>query len=313
MMMKDLISKDKLVKAPDMSDPISLWTDYSELLCLTADDQCIDQDQLCSAALKSDDFASFSERRQKNRKEALTTKYKDVYDHVGLRGQLLEDIYPFDVNNDGQLCVKSGDMSELQQLYLLLLCASNLNYMHSITSLTSDFEVVSLLYMRKLFPGMTFKLFGSSNTNTYLQPSDIISDNKLSDRIISLSKFISVSYNEKTVCKLSPHDHGDGGLDLVGVKPLGDNRRAIPVIFGQCACSPDQWAAKQNSISDAQWSRYLQTWETSFQRYIFIPVWYMNSDKQFENELKLSCCVVVDRLRLLKMADNTFISKCSSK
>lgn len=313
MKMKDLISKDKLVKAPDMPDPINLWTDYSELLCLTADDLCIDQDQLCSSALKSDDFASFSERKKKNRKETLTTKFKDVYDHVGLRGQLLGNIYPFIVNKDGQLCVKSGNLSELQQLYLLLLCASNLNYMHSITSLTSDFEVVSLLYMRKLFPGMTFKLFGSSNTNTYLQPLDIISDKKLSDRIISLSKFISVNYIEKTVSKLSPLNNGDGGLDIVGIKPLGDNRRAIPVIFGQCACSPDQWAAKQSSISDAHWSRYLQTWETSFQRYIFIPVWYMNHDKQFEDELKLSYCVVIDRLRLLQLADSTFISKCSSK
>lgn len=312
MMMKDLISNDKLVKAPDTSEPINSWTDYSELLCIIAYDGHIDQDQLCSAAIKSDDFAVLSDRKQKNRKENLTTKFKDVYDHIALRQQLLGENYPFEIDPDDQLCFKSDDLTGLQKLYVLLLCASNLSYMTSNTSLTSDFEVVSLLYMRTLFPGMTFKLFGSSNTNTSLQPTDVINDSKLSDRIISLSKFISVTYNEKTLACLSPHDLGDGGLDLVGVRPLGDERKSIPVIFGQCACSPEQWPSKQQSISETQWSRFLQTWETSFQRYMFIPVWYMNSDKQFENELKLSKCVIVDRLRFMKLADHSFINMCSS-
>lgn len=311
-MMEDLISNDKLVKAPDTSEPINSWTDYSELLCIMADNQHIDQDQLCSAVIKSDDFALLSERKQKNRKETLTTVFKDVYDHIALRRQLLGDSYPFEIDTDGQLFFKSEGITGLQRLYVLLLCASNLAYMSSSTSLTSDFEVVSLLYMRSLFPGMEFKLFGSSNTNTFLQSSDLISDAKLSDRIISLSKFISVTYNEKTVTSLSPQNTGDGGLDLVGVKSLGDERKAIPVIFGQCACSSEQWPAKQDSICDTHWKRFLDTWETSFQRYMFIPIWYMNSEKQFENELKLSECVIVDRLRFMRMADNTFISKCSS-
>lgn len=311
-MMDNLISKDKLVKAPSTSDPINSWTDYAELLCLVADDKHIDQDQLCSAAIKSDDFASLSELKQKNRKEALTTVFKDVYDHIALRRQLLGVGYPFEIDEDEQLCLKEEGITGLQKLYIFLLCASNLAYMTSITSLTSDFEVVSLLCMRSLFPGMDFRLFGSRNTNEYLMPADVINDPKLSDRIISLSKFISVAYNEKTVTSLSSHNSGDGGLDIVGVKPMGDERKAIPVIFCQCACSPEQWYAKQHSISDIHWKRFLQTFETSFQRYMIIPVWYMNSHKQFENELKLSECVIVDRLRIMNFADDTFIKKCSS-
>lgn len=311
-MMNSLISKGKLVKAPETSAPINAWTDYAELLCLVEDNQHIDQDQLCSAAIKSDDFASITVRKNRNKKEALTTIFKDVYDHIALRCQLLGESYPFEIDEDEQLCFKEESITGLQKLYVLLLCASNLAYMTSFLGLTSDFEVVSLLYMRSLFPGMDFKLFGSSNTNGFLQPSDVINDTKLSERIISLSKFISVTYNENTVTSLSPHNLGDGGLDIVGVKSLGDERKAIPVIFGQCACSPEEWSAKQHSISDTHWKRFLQTFETSFQRYMFIPVWYMNSDKQFENELKLSECVIVDRLRIMKLADHSFINKCSS-
>ena len=311
-MMEGIISSDKLVKAPATNEAINMWTDYCELQCLVSDGCKIDQDQLSSIVIKSYDFSDYTARREKNKKEQLTTIMNDVYAQIRQRAQLLGDKYPFEIDSDEQLSFKGTDLSGLNLLYVLLLCASNLCYMKSVNSLTSDFEVICLYYMRKLFPTMTFKLFGSSNTNTYLRPEDVISDSQLKERIVSLSQFISVSYNKEMVNKLSPHNIGDGGLDLVGVRPMGDERKSIPVIFGQCACSPDQWSAKQQSVGDSQWKKFLYTWETSFQRYIFIPIWYLNNENQFEDELKITECVVVDRLRLLNVADDTFITKCTS-
>ncbi|MBQ8957623.1 MAG: hypothetical protein IJ057_03855 [Bacteroidales bacterium] len=308
--MIDMISTDKLVKAPDTNESRNMWADYCELQCLVADGKKIDQDQLSSIAIKSYDFSEYSARREKNKKEKLTTILTDVYARVKQRNQLLGDKYPFEIDADEQLSLKTDDLSGINRLYLLLLCASNLGYMKAVNGLTSDFEVVSLLYMRKLFPSMNFKLFGSSNTNTCLREGDVINDAKLKDRIVSLSKFISINCHEDLVISIRSDNKGDGGLDLVGVRPMGDERKSIPVIFGQCACSPEQWADKQQSISENHWSKYLRTWETSFQRYIFIPIWYMNSEKQFEDELKINGCVVVDRLRLLNMADDDFITKC---
>lgn len=312
MKMEELISTDKLVKAPEMSEPISAWTDYCELQCLIAERNRIDEDQLSSIVLKSADFSRSSDVKLKNKKERLTTVFKDVYDHVNLRKNLLGNKYPFAIDRDGQLSLDSEELTNLYKLYILLLCASNLGYMQSTSNLTSDFEVVSLLYMRKLFPSMTFKLFGSSNTNGFLQAEDVINDVKLKDRIVSLSKFISVDYHDNVVNGLPSNNHGDGGLDLVGIRNMGDERISIPVIFGQCACSPEQWPIKQQTIGDSYWKKYLYTWETSFQRYIFIPIWYMDSEKQFENELKITECVVVDRLRLMNLADDSFITKCGS-
>lgn len=311
-MMKDVISSDKLVKAPATNEAINMWTDYCELQCLVSDGFKIDQDQLSSIMLKSYDFSEYTARREQNKKERLTTFLNDVYTQVRQRGQLLGDKYPFEIDSDEQLSLKEIELSGLNLLYILLLCASNLCYMKSINSLTSDFEVICLYYMRKQFPTMEFKLFGSSNTNTYLCPEDVINDSKLKDRIVSLSKFISVSYHKDMVDRLSPYNTGDGGLDLVGVRPMGDERKSIPVIFGQCACSPDQWSAKQQSVGDSHWKKFLHTWETSFQRYIFIPIWYLNNENQFEDELKITECVVVDRLRILNVADDTFITKCTS-
>lgn len=310
--MKDLISTAKLVKSPDMSATIGVWTDYCELLCLSEDNNQIDRDQLSSIVIKSDDFTNASERAQKMRKDKLSIIFQDVYTHVLLRKQILGDIYPFDVNEDDQLYLRVCEPTGQNKLYIFLLYASNLEYMQSVHELTSDFEVVSLMYMRKLFPSMVFKLFGSSNGNTKLQADDVINDIKLSDRIINLSKFITVSLDPEGLSKMSKLNHGDGGLDLVGVRLMGDDRKAIPVIFGQCACSYDQWSAKQYSISDRQWEKYLRTWETSIQTYIFIPIWNINSEKQFENDLELSHCVLVDRQRILHLADDSFVQNLTS-
>lgn len=312
MMWSNLISNDKLVSAPDFSESISVWTDYCELQCLSSDLQKVDHDQLCDLVIKSYDFKSGDESRQKNKKERLTSRIKDVYAHLLLRNELLSDKYPFEIDSDDQICLKDLELTDVQRLYVLLLCASNLKYTKQTVTLTSDFEVLSLFYMRKLFPEMVFRLFGSSNVNDMLCDGDLISDVKLKDRIVSLSKFISVACDNEIIGRLSDHDLGDGGLDLVGIRDMGDSRKSIPVMFGQCACSRDEWSNKQQSISDAQWKKFLKTWTTSIQNYIFIPIWYMNSDKQFENELKVTSCIVVDRLRMMSVVDGSFLSKCCS-
>lgn len=310
--MKDLISTAKLVMSPDMSATIAVWTDYCELLCLSEDNKHIDRDQISSIIIKSDDFSTFSERAQKMRKDSLSTILQDVYTHVFLRRQILGSNYPFDINDDDQLYLKSGELSGQEKLYIFLLYASNLEYMKSVHGLTSDFEVVCLMYMRKLFPSMVFKLFGSSNGNTKLQADDVINDVKLCDRIINLSKFITVSPDLEGIGKINRYNHGDGGLDLVGIRQMGDNRKSIPVIFGQCACSYDQWSAKQQSISGRRWEKFLHMWETSIQTYIFIPIWNMNSEKQFEDDLELSRCVLVDRQRILHLADDSIVQNLTS-
>jgi hypothetical protein len=166
--------------------------------------------------------------------------------------------------------------------------------------------------MKQLFTSMDFKLFGSSNTNRLLSEKNYISDSKLKERILKLSEFISVPYDKEDVERLSDYDHGDGGLDIVGIRNMGDNRMSVPVMYGQCACSREEWSQKQFSLSDTQWGKFLKIWSTSIQKYIFIPYWYMNSEKQFENELKITSCVLVDRLRLMNLADESFASYCCS-
>lgn len=312
-MWKELLSKDKLVSSPASNAPIGVWTDYCELLCISSEQNQIDQDEISSIIIKSSDFQSKdAENIPKGRKERLTSKLEDVYAHITLRNNLLSERYPFIINSDGQLSLKNNEFSELQKLYILLLLSSNLCYIKNYHNLTSDFEVICLLYMRRLFPSMIFKLFGSSNTNKKLTKDDCISDTKLKERMIKLSEFVSVSYKKENVERIPDSNHGDGGLDIVGIRKMGDNRKSIPIMFGQCACSREEWSPKQYSLNDNQWLKFLEIISTSIQKYMFIPDWYMNSDKQFENDLDITSCVLIDRLRIMNLADESFVSNCCS-
>ncbi len=312
-MWEDLLSEDRLVSAPILTASLGVWADYCELLCISSESKKIDQDEIISIIIKSYDFQIEEKNNQtKGRKEKLTSILEDVYGHIYLRNNILSERYPFMINTDGQLCYKTDSLSKLQTLYVLLLLSSNLRYIKKCHPLTSDFEVICLLYMKQLFTSMDFKLFGSSNTNRLLSEKNYISDSKLKERILKLSEFISVPYDKEDVERLSDYDHGDGGLDIVGIRNMGDNRMSVPVMYGQCACSREEWSQKQFSLSDTQWGKFLKIWSTSIQKYIFIPYWYMNSEKQFENELKITSCVLVDRLRLMNLADESFASYCCS-
>lgn len=312
----NILSENKLVQSPASTAAIREWTDYCELLALSTDDGKLDSDQLCDRILKSLDFKAIDEdkrnKKEQREKERLTSIIADVYSHVRLRMSLLPEKYPFAINDDDQLSLVINEAKPEQTLYLILLCASNLRYTKSITSLTSDLEVVSLLYMRKLYPSMIFKLFGSSNTNPHLTNDDSISDAKLKDRIVKLANFAFLGYHLDEVNEIDEQNHGDGGLDIVGIRSINDGRRSVPVMFGQCACSREQWQQKQFSTSNDAWDKYLKTYTTSIQRYIFVADWSINSDKQLADEFDITKSIFIDRQRLMMLADESFIEKCGT-
>lgn len=312
----NIISENKLVQSPASSAAIREWTDYCELLTLSTEGGKLDSDQLCDRILKSMDFKAIDEdrlsKKEKREKERITSRIQDVYAHVKLRLSLLHEKYPFSINDDDQLCLSIDGAKREQILYLILLCASNLRYTKNITSLTSDLEVISLLYMRKLYPSMIFKLFGSSNTNPHLTSEDSISDVKLKDRIVKLADFTFIGYHGDEVNEINEQDHGDGGLDIVGIRSINDGRRSVPVMFGQCACSREQWQQKQFSTSNDAWEKYLKTYTTSIQRYIFVADWSINSDKQLADEIDITKSVFIDRQRLMMLADGSFLEKCGT-
>ena len=119
-MWKELLSEDRLVSAPKIKAPLGVWTDYCELLCISLDSSQIDQDEISSIVIKSYDFQSEDENSQtKDRKERITSVLEDVYGHISLRNNMLSERYPFTINKDGQICLKSSSLSKIPAVLYL--------------------------------------------------------------------------------------------------------------------------------------------------------------------------------------------------
>ena len=67
-----------------------------------------------------------------------------------------------------------------------------------------------------------------------------------------------------------PADRGDGGLDLVAWLDMDDPRGHMPLVFGQCACSPTDWESKQLDVTPAAVEAHLYAQHPGA-AYCFVP------------------------------------------
>lgn len=76
---------------------------------------------------------------------------KEKFQICEYRAELLLEDYPFAIN-EKTICLKQ-DLTEKQKLYILLLLASNLDYLRKLQSiLTTDFERISYEVLKNYLP-----------------------------------------------------------------------------------------------------------------------------------------------------------------
>ena len=97
------------------------------------------------------------------------------------------------------------------------------------------------------------------------------------------------------------NDRGDGGIDLIAWHPMADEREGIPIAFAQCGCSRDDWKFKQLEASYAKHQRHfpvMHPWAT----YYFLPLDLRELDSDWAYKSDIGTAIIVDRLRLLRLA-----------
>lgn len=87
----------------------------------------------------------------------------------------------------------------------------------------------------------------------------------------------------------------DLGLDIAAVRPFGDGRPALPVIFGQCA-SGENWPKKLHTPNASRWKRLLTFTHTPLRAFSF--PFRLNEDDYPKRRSQYQG-LVMDRLRLL--------------
>lgn len=292
------------------------WCDYIELRCLTHTDKRFSRDNLAEAIDESKDITpkdnpdvpdidififDDSEEpesclQETDEDEALSA---ECFRQLIWRSSTFGESWPFELHNKNQEIKLKISLTSAHYFYLQLLLSSLLKYCPNKrrNTYTASFEKISFLVFKDLMPrGAEVHQFGAGNGTRYT--------GKLFEKLTKLAKDIrgELRLEERDFPK---NDVGDGGLDLVAWHDLADTRDHIPIALGQCGCTVDGWPNKMLEASPAKLSKKLVTghdWST----YYFMPLDLTderNGKMDWQEKRDMATAIVIDRLRLVKLAD----------
>jgi hypothetical protein len=284
-----------------------LWADYVELLCLCSKNGLVSRGNLQAQVQEAqdvqvdahidgdiDDVAGGID----NTSEVMDDKVSARWDDIMLRLNARKASYPgwpFEIEGPVLRRVYDDKRAD-HRLYVALLIASSLRLCISTRSseITSAFEEISYQWLsRSLPPFWKVRPFGAHATlpNAYV--------GNLREKLEILADDISAKL-QRDADDYEPGNTGDGGLDLVAWLEVGDKRGNIPVIFGQCACSPTDWESKQLDVTPAATEAHIKPQHPGA-AYCFVPHDLSLSDAKWQRAVHVKCVVIVDRLRLLHL------------
>lgn len=298
-----------MTETPSPSDPLTqldrlpssredhAWADYIELLCLVNIDREFSKADLGDRIQERKDLgevqndledtgdllpAEISDRERR--------KIDDWFQHLRFRESAFAEFYPFSLTRNRTMLQVRESLSAKQRFYVFLLLCANLRYVSRVETVTNCFEVVSEEALKRLLPeGSEVHLFGPRHSGSRYTGTLWTKINRLADDL----KEIVVAREDD----FSSHDVGDGGLDLVGWVPMGDEVPSRLLVFGQCACTPE-WDSKQYTSSVANWSSHIN-FTAPPANVAFIPFCFRRANGSWHKQRLISDTTLIDRQRLL--------------
>jgi hypothetical protein len=265
------------------------WSDFAELRALTHPDKCYSRGDLDGLGT-----------RNRTRQGRLNTeeRWRTLIDFCGIRRNEFSDSYPFRVSDDEDTLELDYVDSPAQRLYLSLLIASAMRHLASKrqVDIARAFEQTCFTVFGRLMPT------GSEVRATWANGGpEAPYVGQLYEKLTQLAKDIRGNPNIKSR-DFKENNTGDGGIDLIAWHPMADERNGIPISFAQCGCSRDDWTFKQAEASPFQHKckfNVRHEWAT----YYFMPIDLREFDGGWAYESKIGSVIIVDRLRLLRLAN----------
>ena len=297
----------KLHKLPDVQFDAHAWVDYIELMCLLNPDQEVSKNDVSERIKKGKDLGEgtvddVAEEEadtdmsvpEMSDKELL--RVEDLFSHLRYREDAFGRGYPFRLSNDGDTLFVRKPMTLRQKLYISLLLSANIAYLtRGASKLTSSFEIISSVALKELLPeSAQVHVFGSNSARRY---------SRYQGNVYAKIKKLAEDLNEVLLLEegdLPPASSGDEGLDLVGWVPWSDSAPGMLLVFGQCACTKEDWVSKQHSSSAQAWSGKIR-FTARPSNIAFIPVCFRKPDGAWHKRGDIHESIVVDRLRLLHL------------
>jgi len=228
----------------------------------------------------------------------LDDKVSARWDDIVLRLNARKASYPgWPFELDGAVLRSVYDEQRADhRLYVALLIASSLRLCVATRSneVTSAFEEISYHWLSRSLPQFwKVRPFGAhaSLPDAYV--------GNLREKFELLAADIKAKL-QMDADEYGPENTGDGGLDLIAWQEIGDQRGNIPVIFGQCACSPTDWEHKQLDVTPAATEAHIAPQHPGA-AYCFVPHDLSRGDGKWQRGVHRKRVVIVDRLRLLHL------------
>jgi hypothetical protein len=283
-----------------------LWADYVELLCLCNSNGLVSRGNLQAQVQESEDTQNdFTEAEEDGDEDHLTDAGETLHDKVSARWddiharlstrELTFPGWPFKLEPN-VLRSRFSPQNEAHRLYVALLIASSLRLCHPsrCPEVTAAFEDISFQWLRHSLTQLwDVRMFGAHQTmsGTY--------QGTLHQKFQALANDIQ----GKLVKDPSDYDSrntGDGRIDLVAWQKMGDQRGNIPIIFGQCACSPTDWESKQLDVTPAAIEAHIYAQHPGA-AFCFVPHDLSASDRKWQRAHEVKRTVLIDRFRLLHL------------
>ena len=282
-----------------------LWADYVELLCLCSRNGTVSKGNLQAQSQEAldvqadaDDDGSTDEASAEL-DDRVAAKWCDIQGRLQVRAASWQTYWPFALS--GAVLRSKFDSAKAEhRLYVALLVASSLRLCSATRSgeVTSAFEEISYHWLRRsLNPLWEVRPFAAHQTLSGAYTGS------LGAKMQSLAADISAVLI-KPADSYDPGNSGDAGIDLVAWQRLGDRRGNLPVIFGQCACSPTDWESKQLDVTPTATEAYLLPQHPAA-AYCFVPHDLSLSDTAWQRTTHVKRTVLIDRLRILNMFEST--------
>ncbi len=304
-----MLDKDSLEMLPKDSDSF-LWTDFVELRALIHPDHCFSRGDLAAISTRwidihdledsNEDFVETNSIHTRRKKRGLDVRkrWREIANFAIMRQAEFLDFYPFRLSDDEDTLLYELDkISHAKYLYLGLLIASCMRHIPR----NRQGEVA------KLFEQTCFVIFsclmptGSEIRATWANGGpEATYKGTLYEKMQEIAKDIRCTANFEPR-DFKENDRGDGGIDLIAWHPMADNRESIPIAFAQCGCSKDDWNFKQLEASYSKHSTNLPVrhpWAT----YYFLPLDLRWPDGDWAYKSDIGQAIIVDRLRLLRLA-----------
>lgn len=289
-------------KVPRHAYPF-LWADYVELLCLCSRNGMISKGNIDAQTQEAGDVQADSvdptEDGQESEEvdDSVSRRWSDIHSRLISRSRQYAE-WPFKLERN-LLRSQFDKENPRHRLYAALLVASSLRLCaegrrHEITG---AFEEISFHWLRKALNELwEVRPFGAHQTLPGAYSGTLLVKFK------QLAADIQ-AIHVKPDHHYDPRSTGDGGLDLIAWLKTGDQRGNIPVIFGQCACSPTDWEDKQLDVTPAATEAHILPQHPGA-AYCFVPHDLSANDSLWDRAEHVKRAVLVDRLRLFRLFES---------